>query len=110
MFKISRMQDLPRRTSRPGAYEVPADLDLRALARALNPQEPNRTALLAVRVGKAPTLTRRGEPATTDRALPGGFEVFSVGYGDAAGAAEEISGYAADVIVLEPTELREDVL
>ena len=40
MFKLSRITDLPRRVSRPGAYEVPADLDLRALARSLAPREP----------------------------------------------------------------------
>jgi uncharacterized protein YggE len=33
MFKLSRITDLPRRISRPGAFAVPADLDLRALAR-----------------------------------------------------------------------------
>ncbi len=40
MFKLSRISDLPRRVSRPGAYEVPADLDLRSLARSLAPAEP----------------------------------------------------------------------
>ncbi len=46
MFKLSRISDTPRRVSRPGAYEVPADLDLRSLARSLAPAEPthDRTA------------------------------------------------------------------
>ena len=40
MFKLSRITDQPKRISRHGAYEVPADLDLRTLARSLAPREP----------------------------------------------------------------------
>ena len=63
MFKLSRMTDLPEEGSRAGSYEVPADLDLRRLARSLAPREPTETAVLAIRAGKAPALARRGEPA-----------------------------------------------
>ena len=70
MFKLSRMADLPRRVSRAGAYEVPADLDLRVLARTLAPREPSETALLAIRRGRAPALTRLGEPATSEAPRP----------------------------------------
>ena len=110
MFKLSRISDLPRRVSRAGAYEVPADLDLRALARSLAPAEATHTALLAVRAGKGPTLRRRGEPATAPVELPEGFAVLAVPYAEHWTMVEEITRYAADVIVLEPEELRETVL
>lgn len=115
MFKLSRIADLPRRTSRPGAYQVPTDLDLRGLARSLAPREVTAIALLAIRSGRAPTLSRRGErveldPELASPALPNGFEVFAVGYSDLAGAAEEIARHAADVVVLEPLELRDVVI
>ncbi len=110
MFKLSRMTDLPRRVSRAGSYEVPADLDLRRLARSLSPREPTETAVLAIRAGKAPALARRGEPTTSDVQLQAGFAVYAVGFGDLHSAAEEISQYAADVVVLEPPELRELVI
>ena len=121
MFKLSRISDTPRRVSKPGAYEVPPDLDLRALARALAPAEPTNTALLAVRAGKGPTLRRRGEAvpetgpdsAPTSRPsgrLPSGFEIFTVPYADRWSMVEEITRYAADVIVLEPDDLRQAVL
>jgi proteasome accessory factor B len=110
MFKLSRMTDLPRRVSRAGSYEVPADLDLRRLARSLAPREPTETAVLAIRAGKAPPLARRGEPASSDVKLPAGFAVYAVGFGDLHSAAEEITEYAADVVVLEPAELRELVV
>ncbi len=63
MFRLSRMTDVPRPTSRPGAYQVPEDLDLRRLARSLLPNEPTAEALLGLRPGKAPALRRQGRPA-----------------------------------------------
>jgi proteasome accessory factor B len=110
MFKLSRISDAPRRASRPGAYEVPADVDLRSLARSLAPREPTEVALLALRTGSAPGLRRRGHPAGTDLDLPSGFEVCTVAFSDLWSAAEEISRYGADVVVLEPAELRELVV
>ena len=62
MFKLSRITDLPRRESKPGAYEVPADLDLRSLARALAPPEPTEEAVLALRAGR----TVRFAPTTPE--------------------------------------------
>ena len=110
MFKLSRMSDVPRRVSRPEAYDVPDDLDLRALARSLAPREPTEQALLAVRTGHAAALRRRGRPAVTELDLPGGFEVCVVAFSDLYSAAEEISRHGSDVIVLEPAELRELVV
>lgn len=110
MFKLSRMADLPRRESKPGAYEVPADLDLRSLARALAPREPTEEAVLALRPGRAPGLCRRGRPGRTDVVLPAGFEVHVVAFSDLGSAAEEICRYGADVVVLEPVGLRERVV
>ena len=110
MFKLSRITDLPRRESRPGAYEVPADLDLRSLARALAPREPTEEAVLALRSGRAPGLRRRGRPGRSDVALPTGFEVHVVAFSDLGSATEEICRYGADVVVLEPAGLRERVV
>ena len=110
MFKLSRMTDLPRMVSRAASYEVPADLDLRRLARVLAPRERTETAVLAIRAGKAPALARRGEPAASDLRLPAGFGVYAVGFTDLHSAAEEITQYAADVVVLEPVELRDLVV
>jgi proteasome accessory factor B len=110
MFKLSRITDLPRRESKPGAYEVPADIDLRSLARALAPREPTEEAVLALRTGRAPGLRRRGRSSSTDLALPQGFDVHVVAFSDLRSAAEEICRYGADVVVLEPAELRERVV
>jgi proteasome accessory factor B len=55
-------------------------------------------------------LARRGEPTTSDVRFPSGFAVYAVGFGDLHSAAEEITQYAADVVVLEPAALRELVV
>ena len=118
MFKLTRITDKPRRLSKVGAYQVPEDLDLRGLARSLAPAEPNRTATVAVRTGKGPTLRRRGRPAGVSGGdasgpevrLPLGFETLTVGFSDLHTLAEEIVRYGADAVVLDPPELRRRVL
>ena len=113
MFKLSRITDVPVKVSRPGAYEVPEGLDLRALARSLDPQEPTAEALLAVRPGKAPSLTRRGRPAEPAPDLawaPVGYTRWWVGYGSLPGMADEVAGHGADVLVVDPVDLREGVV
>jgi proteasome accessory factor B len=110
MFKLARIRDLPRNVSRAGAYSVPENLDMRSLARSFNAPEPTASAILAIRTGKAPTLRRRAEPASWAGQLPGGFEVYEVGYGEQRSFAEEITRHAADVLVLEPAELRAEVI
>lgn len=116
MFKLSRIDDLPKQLSADAAFEVPADLDLRQLSLSLLPDEPRAQALIAVRAGKAPALRRRGQPAEPDDltdvdfAWPNGFEVAQVGYADVDVLADEVACYAADAVVIEPAELREAVL
>ena len=109
MFKLSRILDLPRRVSRTGAYEVPDDVDLRALGSFLDSQEPTEIASLAIRTNRAPSLRRRGEPLDRAAACPEGFECLSLRYSSVRGLSEELAGHGADVLVLEPTELREAV-
>ena len=80
---------------------MPADLDLRRLARSLAPREPTETAVLAIRAGKGAGSARRGEPAismSTSSRLRGARGRF----GDLHSASEEITQYAADVVVPSP--------
>ena len=110
MFKLSRILDVPRRVSRGQAYALPDDLDLRSLARTLLPRAPTAEAVLALRAGKAPTLRRRGRRVPTQQALPGGFETYAVGFADLRTLADEVTQHAADVVVVDPPELREAVI
>lgn len=108
MFKMSRITSDPVLDERRGAYEVP-EVDLAELARRLEPSGPDSTALLAVLDGHAPSLTRRGTAEKTGMALPGGYHAWRVPYASRGDLAGEICAAGADVLVLEPVELRQQV-
>jgi len=113
MFRLSRIVGEPKIISRPAAYEIPADLDMRALTRSLEPPSTTGSATVAVRRTKAPQLRRRGQPVAEPVAsltLPEGFEVFEVGYSSTSTFVEEVASLAADVVVLEPADLRDQVI
>ena len=65
--------------------------------------------------GSVPTdATASGPNDATDSGdsvqLPAGFEVFEVGFSDVYPIAEEVCRHAADVVVLDPPELRKAVM
>lgn len=119
MFRLSRIVGEPAIISRPEAYEIPADLDMRELTRSLEPPSTTGTATVAIRRTKAPLLRRHGraledavgEPSLPDGVrLPDGFDVYEVGYSSISSFAPDVATLAADVVVLEPTELRDQVV
>lgn len=114
MFKLARIVDEPTGVGPTGAVTIPADLDLRSLARRLEPARPSLRAVLAVRSGRAPWLTRRGTPVDPPvlaggGVVPEGFATFAVGYPDTGSFAEELASAGTDVLVLEPADLRAHV-
>jgi proteasome accessory factor B len=102
MFRVSRVRGAVTSDGAPGQYEVPADLDLRAQAQALMPMAPQGTATLRVRVGAGHALRRR---ATATEQAEEGFDRLVLPYAGLWHSAEEIAGYAADVVVESPPEL-----
>ncbi|SDE42651.1 helix-turn-helix transcriptional regulator [Auraticoccus monumenti] len=112
MFKMSRILGEPEVVAGPDAFEVPADVDVRALARSLEPAPATGEALLAVRAERAPRLRRRGrrsEEPLPERLGPG-YEAWRVGYGDEGAFVTEVASFGPDVVVLEPAAVRTRVL
>lgn len=107
MFRLSRIVGDVKPDGRPGEYDVPDDLDLRAESEWLGPASPDASATVRIRRGAGWGLRRRAT-ATTDAAE--GWDVVEVPYGGRWQAAEEIASYGPDVVVDEPAELREAVL
>jgi proteasome accessory factor B len=107
MFRVSRVRGQVRSDGAAGDYAVPVDLDLRAEAQALMPGAPEGSATLLVRSGAGHALRRR---ATSVLPADGGFDLVELPYAGRWQTAEEIAGYAADVVVQEPPELRETVV
>lgn len=107
MFRVSRVRGAVRPDGAAGAYQVPDGLDLKAQAQALMPTEPQGTATLRVRTNAGHALRRR---ATSVSVAADGFDRLHVPYAGLWQTAEEIAGYAADVVVEEPPDLRDAVV
>jgi proteasome accessory factor B len=88
-------------------YEVPADLDLRALASSLAPAQPHKSAAVRVRVGAGDPLRRR---ATSSTAVAEDWTELQLPYGDESALADELASFGPDVVAAAPDELREAVV
>jgi proteasome accessory factor B len=95
-----------RRTGRPGAYSPP-DVDLISyVARWSGPPERTMQATVLVREGRGAGIRR-----SADQVVAGedGDRVV-LRYADAEGLAGWLVGYGADVVVLDPPEVRDFVV
>ncbi len=110
MFKISRVTDVPVVGAEPDSYVVPADLDLAALARSLEPGEPDATAIVGIRGDFAPQLRRRGVLVDTPAGLPSGYAAYEVPYAHQGDLVGDICSAAPDVLPVEPPQLRDAVI
>lgn len=111
LFRLSRVQGAVRTTGPAASYDVPEGTDVRALTRTLAPEPTEHTARLLVRPGAALGLRRRAFAATEAQdPPPEGWERLEVPYGRTESMAEEVLGYADDVVVEGPSELRDAVV
>jgi proteasome accessory factor B len=88
---------------------VPPGTDVRELVRDWDSAPATEhTAVLRVRSGAGVGL-RRGAATVTDGTAPGWDEV-TTRYGDVGWFADYAASFGADVVVLEPPDLREAVI
>jgi predicted DNA-binding transcriptional regulator YafY len=132
VFRLSRIESNVRRIGRPGQYAVPENLDPRQMVGDVGPPPDGRTAILRVRSGHGAGLRRRAltppvpvseSSESSERSAgsdnsdrrdgshgPDGWDELRLLIGDAGGLAQELAGYGADAIVLEPADVRADVV
>ncbi len=110
LFRLSRITGEVRPVGRGKAYDVPPAEQVRAAARSLVTEapsnEPTREARLRVRKGAGFSLRRRATHAKEGD----GFDEITLTFGDTGYLAESIAGHGADVLVLEPDDLRDRVI
>ena len=104
LFRLSRVAGEVRFTGSAGSYEVPEGTDVRALTESLAPPRAEHRAVLLVRDGAA--LGLRRQATGLEGPAPQGWERVQVPYGRTDAMAEEVLGYGADVVVVEPADLR----
>jgi proteasome accessory factor B len=110
VFRLSRVQGAVSRDGEAGSYEVPPDTDLRALTQSLAPPPADRTAEVLVRHDTGHGMRRHATTSSTQDGGRDGWDRLTVTYGARDAFADEVLSYGADVVVLEPAELRRSVV
>lgn len=115
VFRLSRVTGTARLAGEPGSYQVPADVDVRAIAQAtLRPDRPADPATLLVRAGAGHTLRRRAEriePLAAGERGPddGAWERLHL-VSPPQDLADEVLAHGTDVYVEAPEALRRRVI
>jgi len=109
VFRLSRVDGPVTFTGPRGAVIVPDGADARAAVRAWDFDSPvQRTSTLRVRAGAGLGLRRHA--AHTEAGDPPGWDIIQVPYSDSGWWSEHLASFGADVVVLEPADLREAVI
>ncbi|MEI2713157.1 MAG: WYL domain-containing protein [Nocardioides sp.] len=108
IFRISRIVGPARLSGAAGSYDIPAGIDLQAVTRRLAPAAPETTVRVRARAGTCLPL-RRAANASLEQAADDddGWDDLTLPPG--AWTAEEFLPYGADVVVLEPVTLRDQI-
>ncbi len=108
VFRLSRIDGPVAFTGPPGSVIVPAGTDVRNLVQAWDGVPPPvRTAVLRVRQGTGYGLRRR---AISDQPGQDGWDLVEAPFSEAGWYADYIASFGADVVVIEPVDLREAVI
>jgi proteasome accessory factor B len=112
VFRLSRVEGLPRKVGAAGAYEVPADVDLGEVARRLAPAVSTERVVLLVRQGAGLALRRDADVLETGVLGPGGESDWDrlVIHRAVTGVVDEILAFGPDVVVEGPPEIRQRVV
>lgn len=112
VFRLSRVQGEVRLVGPPGAYDVPADTDVRDIARRLAPPTATEHAVLLVREGAGHGFRRSaarvevGVPGPDERTRWDRVELVR----PALGLADDVLAHGSDVVILEPAAVRAQVV
>ncbi len=118
-FKLSRVTGGVRRIGRAGSYEVPDGVDAAAyVAGAPSSARDGREVRLRLRAGRCAALRLRARPddvldggvRSPDGAARAGWDLVRIPVGDPESFAEEVASNGADVVVLEPADVRAAVV
>jgi proteasome accessory factor B len=123
VFRLSRIESDVRRLGRAGQYVVPEDLNPQQMLGTVSAPSDDRIGLIRVRAGRGAGLRRRAltvdgaqlqvpsiPESAKDPEGPAGWDELRLRVGDAGGLAQELAGYGPDVVVVEPEDVRAEVI
>ena len=107
VFRVSRVAGQPKAQGKRGSVKVPEGVDIRAIVLE-TVEEPDRiAATLLVREGAGLGLRRR---AASVQPRGDGWDVVELAVSHVERLADEVVGFGADVVVIEPAEARKAVV
>lgn len=107
IFRLSRVIGDVTPEGAAGSYEIPEGTDMKVVARALFPPEPEEAAVLRIRAGRGQSLRRLAEKVTP---LGDGLDEVEIRYSSRWELASEVASYGPDVVVMSPPDVREAVI
>jgi proteasome accessory factor B len=109
VFRLSRIDGPVTFTGPAGKVIVPPGTDVRAAVRDWDADTPvRRSCLLRIRAGAGHGLRRHAVSVEPDE-VPG-WDIAELTFTDSGWWSEQLASYGADVVVLEPTDLRDAVI
>jgi proteasome accessory factor B len=110
VFRLSRIDGPVTFRGPAGAVTVPDEADVRELVREWDTEpQSRRTAVLRVRQGAGYSLRRGATAITPDPQRPG-WDLVEVTFSDVGWHGEHLASFGADVVVVEPADLRDAVI
>ena len=106
LFRLSRVVGGVDPEGEAGSYAVPPASVVRAAAESLVP--PRQRNLARIRVRRSCGYGLRRRAVTTQQG--DGWDLLTVPYADGGVLADEVAGYGADVVLVEPHEVRRRVV
>jgi proteasome accessory factor B len=109
VFRLSRIEGPVTFTGPSGSVTVPPGTDVRGAVRLWDADSPpSRSCLLRVRAGTCYGLRRHALSSTPDPA--GGWDVVELSFTETGWWTEHVASFGPDVVVLEPSDLRDAVI
>jgi proteasome accessory factor B len=110
VFRLSRIAGQVSFTGPAGSVTVPPGTDVRGAVRAWDsePPPPPRTCRLRIRAGAGYGLRRHALSVIPD--TEPGWDLVDVNFTENGWWSEQIASFGADVVVLEPVDLRDAVI
>jgi len=110
VFRLSRIEGDVRFAGPAGSVSVPAGTDVREVVRTWDSAPPReKTAVLRVRAGAGYGLRRYAAAAPGDVGRPG-WDAITVPYSGTGWFADHVASFGADVVVVDPPDLRDAVI
>ncbi|MGA8987514.1 helix-turn-helix transcriptional regulator [Aeromicrobium sp.] len=107
IFRLSRVIGEVESQGAAGSYEIPEGTDMKDIARALFPPEPDEAAILRIRTGRGQSLRRLAEKVTP---IGGDVDEVEIRYSSSWELASEVASYGPDVVVVSPPAVRSAVV